>query len=200
MTPELHDLIIGQLAQHRIMALATNRSDGWPQATTVSYVNDGLSLYCFIARVGQKFANILRDPRVSIAIGGDFNAPEAIKGLSLAGKAKLVDDRSEFERVWVLFTKRFPEYAGWTRPSPAFAPLFRIDPEIISVLDYSKGFGHSDLVVVTELDRKTRAETKSQDWLGQGKPAPKPVVPAVRPTGWRSAMRFLPDYIRGHKA
>ena len=27
------------------MTVATNRPDGWPQATTVGYVNDGLTLY-----------------------------------------------------------------------------------------------------------------------------------------------------------
>jgi len=33
------------LDQHRIMTVATLRPDGWPQATTVGYANDGLTLY-----------------------------------------------------------------------------------------------------------------------------------------------------------
>src|SRR6185295_3895893 len=140
MTPEFRDIIIGQLAKHRIMTLATNRSDGWPQATTVSYVNDGLNIYFFIARVGQKFANILRDPRVSVAIGRDFHTPEAIEGLSFAAKARLVESKSEYDHACALLAQRFPEYAGWPPPNPAFAPLFRIVPEVVSVVDYSKGF------------------------------------------------------------
>src|SRR6266853_293009 len=99
MTPKLRDQIVRQLAEHRIMTLATNRSDGWPQATTVSYVSEGFNLYCFIARTGQKFANILRDPRVSIAIAGDFNGPNDIKGLSIAAKAKPVESESEYRHV-----------------------------------------------------------------------------------------------------
>ena len=87
MTPELREYILSRLAEHRIMTLATNRSDGWPQATTVSYVSEGLNLYCFIARVGQKFANLLRDPRVSVAIAGDFSKPKDIKGVISTVKA-----------------------------------------------------------------------------------------------------------------
>ena len=37
--------ILALLDQHRIMTIATLRPDGWPQATTVSYVNEGLTLY-----------------------------------------------------------------------------------------------------------------------------------------------------------
>jgi len=57
------------------MTIATLRPDGWPQATMVGYVNDGFLLYCFVARSTQKFANIQRDPRVSIAIGSDATDP-----------------------------------------------------------------------------------------------------------------------------
>ena len=37
--------ILEILDQHRLMTIATNRPDGWPQATTVGYVNDGLTIY-----------------------------------------------------------------------------------------------------------------------------------------------------------
>ena len=199
MIPELREQILRRLAEHRIMTLATNRSDGWPQATTVSYISEGLNLYCFIARVGQKFANLLRDPRVSVAIAHDFSKPEDIKGLSLAGKAKLVESRDEYDRVCALLIKRFPEYAAWPSPNPAFAPLFRIEPEVVSVLDYSKGFGHSDLVSVTKSDLKQAAAPKHHDWLGHGAVAPAAVVRAVRPSGWAGAARFFPSHIRSQR-
>ena len=62
------------------MTLATNRPDGWPQATVVGYANDGLTIYCFVARLSQKYANIVRDPRVSAAIASDFLRPERHQG------------------------------------------------------------------------------------------------------------------------
>jgi hypothetical protein len=48
MKKEFKRQIIGLLDEHRIMTMATNRSDGWPQATVVGYVNDGLIIYCFM--------------------------------------------------------------------------------------------------------------------------------------------------------
>jgi general stress protein 26 len=150
MNQDLQNLIHRILEKHRIMTIATNRPDGWPQATVVGYVNDGMRLYTFIGRLSQKFANIARDPRVSVAIGDDVDDPLKIEGLSLGGKARPVEDKGEYDRVCNLFLKRYPEYASWGKPDPAMAPMMCIVPEIVSVLDYSKGFGHSDLVRLAE--------------------------------------------------
>src|SRR5262249_50173551 len=112
MKAKLKDLILRLLKEHRVMTIATNRPDGWPQATMVGYVNDGLLLYCFVARDSQKHANILRDPRVSIAIGSDASLPLDVSGLSLAARVRVVDDRGEWERIAALRLKRYPEYAA----------------------------------------------------------------------------------------
>ena len=166
MTPELRDAVLGILDKHRIMTLATNRPDGWPQATVVGYANDGLKIYCFVSRLGQKFANIVRDPRVSAAIAGDVPNPLDIKGLSLAGKAYALTESTEFDRAYDVFLKRYPEYKSWPRPSLAASPMIRITPTVISVLDYSKGFGHSDLVKIEEGD--VRGGTPHRhSWFGR---------------------------------
>jgi nitroimidazol reductase NimA-like FMN-containing flavoprotein (pyridoxamine 5'-phosphate oxidase superfamily) len=149
------------------MTIATNRPDGWPQATMVGYVNDGMRLYAFVARLSQKFANIAHDPRVSIAIGDDFDDPSKIEGLSLAARARVVEDMGEYDRVCDLFLKRFPEYASWPKPDPAMAPMIRIVPEIISVLDYSKGFGHSDLVTLVEPEGANPVKPRRHSWFSR---------------------------------
>jgi hypothetical protein len=168
------------LDEHRLLTLATNRPDGWPQATTVGYVNDGYLLYCFIARDSQKYANISRDPRVSAAIASDASNPMAIKGLSLGGRAAEVTDRSEFEHVCKLRLLRYPEYAALPRPSlgetgrdrisPAppqsSVVLLQIAPDVISVLDYSKGFGHSDLVTFSDRDLDVHLRSVRHRWQG----------------------------------
>jgi len=170
------------------MTIATNRSDGWPQATMVGYVNDGLTLYCFVARESQKHLNVLCDPRVSIAIGSDTKMPLDIKGLSLAGKAHVVDDRAEWNRVTALRLARYPEYAAL--PPPVFrgdalariAPqpptaqviLLRIEPDIISVVDYSQGFGHSDLIAVAGREVDRHVKTAQHAWHGAPQAANAP--------------------------
>jgi nitroimidazol reductase NimA-like FMN-containing flavoprotein (pyridoxamine 5'-phosphate oxidase superfamily) len=163
MNHDLRDLAVRLLDEHRIMTIATNRPDGWPQATVVGYANDGLTIYSFVSRLSQKYANILRDKRVSIAIASDFSDPLQIQGLSLAAKAFPVEQKNEFDRACEVFMKRYPEYASWPRPDPKIAPMLRFTPEIISVLDYSKGFGHSDLVSVTPGD--LGAAQSRRNWL-----------------------------------
>lgn len=152
MKQDLRDAVLSLLGEHRIMTLATNRPDGWPQATVVGYANDGLKIYCFVSRLSQKFANIARDPRVSVAIASDFSHPLEIKGLSLSARAAVVTETTEFDRAYDIFLKRYPEYSTWPRPNPAVSPMLRLSPTVVSVLDYSKGFGHSDLVKIEQGD------------------------------------------------
>ena len=83
---------ISILDRHGVMALATVRPDGWPQATMVSYVNDEFTLYFLISRTSQKFRNIDADDRVSIAIGTEASEPKSIEGLSMAACACEVPD------------------------------------------------------------------------------------------------------------
>src|ERR1700739_2230968 len=59
------------LNSNRTMAISTLRPDGWPQTTIVGFANEGLSLYFLIFRTSQKLANIRRDKRISIAVGGE---------------------------------------------------------------------------------------------------------------------------------
>ena len=87
MKREFKQQIVELLNEHRIMTIATNRADGWPQATVVGYCNDGMIIYCRISRDSQKYTNIKRDPRVSLAIAKDYPQPLQIKGLSIAATA-----------------------------------------------------------------------------------------------------------------
>src|SRR5438067_5950558 len=94
------------LDQHRLMTIATNRPDGWPQATTVGYANDDLTL-CFVCGPqSQKAQNIARDNRVSLAIDHDVPDPMAITGLSMAAVAEPVHDPAEITKATNLLLKR----------------------------------------------------------------------------------------------
>jgi general stress protein 26 len=166
MKQELKRQVIRLLDEHRIMTIATNRPDGWPQATVVGYANDGLIIYCFIARDSQKYANIMHDPRVSIAIANDYHQPLQIKGLSLAAKVLVVEDQGEIDHAREILIRRYPEYKVMPRPDPAAVPLLRITPEIASILDYAKGFGHTDLVRVTQSDLAEHIEARRHHWAG----------------------------------
>jgi len=142
--------ILALLDQHRNMTLATLRQDGWPQATTVGYANDGLTLYFLCGLDSQKAMNLARDDRVSLTIDDDTPEVMEITGLSMAAHAQPVIDRAEAEKALRLLMAKYPEQkslpASLPMPTPESVRIFRLSPTVISVLDYSKGFGHTDLV------------------------------------------------------
>lgn len=149
MNEEIRKKILSLLAEHRIMTLATLRPDGWPQATTVGYANDGLSLYFLCGPDSQKAANLARDDRVSLTVDHDTAQVMDITGLSMAGHAQRVADVQEAENAMRMLLQRYPQQQGLNLPMPAASDvrIFRVTPTVISVLDYSKGFGHTDQVV-----------------------------------------------------
>lgn len=146
MSDAIRQKILDLLAQHRKMTIATLRPDGWPQATTVGYGNDGLTIYFLCGPDSQKAANLARDDRVSVTIDDDTGQVMAIEGLSMAARAQAVTDPREAEKALGLMMKRYPpQEAPLPTPDPAQLRIFRVVPTVISVLDYSKGFGHTDL-------------------------------------------------------
>jgi hypothetical protein len=44
--------------------------------------------------------------------------------------------------------QKFPRIADYAPTDMEELMLFRISPEVISILDYRKGFGHTDLIRV----------------------------------------------------
>src|SRR4029453_7460327 len=140
--------ILALLDQHRIMTIATLRPDGWPQATTVGYVSEGLTLYFLCGLESQKATNLARDDRVSLTIDHDTSDLMAITGLSMAAHAKAVVDPDEARKVLRMLPLKYPEQVSLPIPipTPEGVRIFRVTPTIISVLDYSKGFAHTDLV------------------------------------------------------
>ncbi len=136
------------LDQHRIMTVATLRPDGWPQATTVGYVNDGLTLYFLCGLDSQKAKNLARDDRISLTIDHDTADLMVITGLSMAARAQPVQDRAEAEKVLRMLPLKYADAKPlpMKMPTPEEVRLFRVTPTVISVLDYTQGFGHTDLV------------------------------------------------------
>ena len=150
MNHELRREIVEILEQGRDLTLATLREDGAPQATTVSYVSNGLSIYFGCAARSQKAGNLARDDRVSLAVDLPYADWNDIRGLSLFGRARPLTAPAELESVGRLFLARFPQMA-LIADAPVEMTLFCITPQVVSVLDYRKGFGHTDLVVAAEL-------------------------------------------------
>jgi hypothetical protein len=96
----------------------------------------------------EKAANIARDNRVSLTIDRDTDQVMEITGLSMAARCEPVLDHAEGERILRLLMKKYSAQKSLPlpMPKPEEVRLFRVTPVVISVLDYTKGFGHTDLV------------------------------------------------------
>lgn len=152
------------LQENRLMAVATLRPDGWPQATMVSYANDDILIYFIVSRQSQKFANIERDDRVSLVIGHDFHDPSTIRGVSIAARASEVRDPRQRAQAVKLLLERHPGLRKLERPEAGHSAVMRANPEIITILDYSKGFGHSDLLTVGAGGLTEMTAARDDDW------------------------------------
>lgn len=142
--------IVSILAAANDLTLATLRPDGWPQATVVSFVNDGPTIYFGAGAQAQKAQNIARDDRVSIAVTAPYGAWDDIRGLSIGGRARRVTDPAEVARVGELMFKKFPQISKYAEFGDGLdMALFRIDAHVISILDYSQGFGHTEFVTMS---------------------------------------------------
>ena len=148
-TEMLGNRVLGVLSENRVMAVATLRDDGWPQATMVGYVHDGLVLYFAIGRGSQKLANMVRDPRISIAIGHHETGESGPRGLSLAATVSEVTDAAAVRRLNDLIQERYPEQAIFT-PSGASVAVMKALPVVISLIDPASG---GDKPLLLRVDR-----------------------------------------------
>lgn len=143
--------ILDLLASHNVMTLATVRPDGWPQATTVAYAHDGLTLYFACDPDGQKVANLRLNDKVSATIDRDYADWNRIRGLSLGGTAGVVTDPDERLHAQDLLRRKFPQWAEMPEPEdPALIAFVRVVPKVFSLLDYTKGYGYTKLVTVDQ--------------------------------------------------
>jgi general stress protein 26 len=167
MTQPLHAKIIDILSRCRDMTIATVRPDGGPQATVVSFVHDGLLIYFGCGADSQKARNIVSDRRVSIALTVPYENWLQIQGLSMAGTASEVTSVGEKAAIGKLMLKRFPQLSGIQPTDAGLIKLFRVRPSLISILDYTQGFGHTDLVAISADDITESRGTLRHQWAAK---------------------------------
>ncbi len=145
MTPEQESSVLEVLDGAQHMTIATIREDGYPQATTVSFVHDGRTVYFCCDPDCQKARNIGHSDKVSLTVNLPYGSWSEIRGLSLAGRAKIVADQPEMGRVFDAMAAKFPQIVDYTTEDERQnVSVVRVEPEIISLIDYREEFGHAE--------------------------------------------------------
>jgi nitroimidazol reductase NimA-like FMN-containing flavoprotein (pyridoxamine 5'-phosphate oxidase superfamily) len=152
------------LDAHRIMAISTLRPDGWPQTTIVGYANDGVLLYFLISRASQKFANIQRDDRISIAVAAEPVDYHDTKAVYAGARASEVTDPKQRQRAWELLMQRHPNLSEFELPDVTKAAMMRAPCKYVSILDFTKGVGHTDNLIVSTPGLSMMEAAKDNDW------------------------------------
>ena len=150
MEANLRKFVVTLLGAERDLTFATVRPDGYPQANIVSYANDGLTVYFGTARNSQKMRNLAFTEKASVTVAAPYADWGDIRAVSMGGSAIVLRDGTPEQRHAAdLLIAKFPEVATLS-PSPdaASVAFVRFVPTAIAVLDYRKGFGHSERVEV----------------------------------------------------
>ena len=137
------------------LTLATLRPDGFPQANTISYASEGLVLYFGTGRDSQKVRNLQYSKNVSLTIDVPYADWNDIRGLSMGATAQVLpDDTAESRHAMDVLTRKYPTV--WDLPQADLSSIafVKVVPKVISVLDYRKRFGHTELVQVQPDDLK----------------------------------------------
>jgi len=159
MTEELRAKMIEIIESCKDMAISTIREDGWPQTNTVGFVSMEENIFFETFRTSSKAMNIARDNRISLAIWPYYENVANGSGISLGGYAEEVTDEETSKECSRLLLEKMPELADITyNDGDAVFPdphtiLYRIRPAVISILDFTKGFGHADFVVVEDSEQ-----------------------------------------------
>ena len=154
---------IGILESQRTMAISTLRPDGWPQTTIVGYASDGLDVYFMILCSSQKYGNIQRDNRVSMAVGDQPADLGQAKAVFAGAHAVEITNAAERRRAWVLLEQRHPNLRDFALPDRSESAVMRAMCRHVSIVDYTQGIGHTEAFTVHPNAFPTKLQITNRD-------------------------------------
>jgi general stress protein 26 len=177
MDGETRTTILDLLDSHQTMVLATVRDDGFPQATTMNYAHDDLTVYFWCDSKTQKARNLARNPKVSASLGGTERDWMKARGLSFGGLASQVTERAVLDYVMTLSLAKYPQMVKLVAKDFQHPFLFRIDVVAFTILDYMQGFGHVKQVVPDSAEAAGHLEWVFRDGEAGRNPEGEPQDP-----------------------
>jgi uncharacterized protein YhbP (UPF0306 family) len=124
--------VLRYLGDQPTLTLATASPAGAPHATTLTYVNDGTTLYVWTRPDTATASNMDENPVAALAI--DDYAPDLreTKGVQATARAQVVLNPDELERVRELFEQKYPQLAGTLGTDVSF---YRLSPAQLEFID-----------------------------------------------------------------
>lgn len=138
----------------RFAVLAYVRGDGTPQLRSMgSFVPDGIDLYFSTRKDAAKVGAIAAQPRVSFFFEHEGQELAQWKNLLLAGNAIALEDGDEHDRAVQLLSERNPRFRERVEKGGlSDTRIFRLNTQEVELLDYGKGFGHVEKIVLQKTE------------------------------------------------
>jgi uncharacterized protein YhbP (UPF0306 family) len=130
-----------------VLSLATV-ADGTAHAASVMFAVDDFSLYWTSDPGTRHSLAIERSAHVAATVAPDYADFRLIRGLQIAGRARRLGEANEAAHARELLRRRFPflrELDGMPialRAALDKAAYYRLDPDTITLIDNTKGFGN----------------------------------------------------------
>lgn len=134
------------LKAHGLMTLATVTADGNPIAHSVEYVSEGNTVYFTTHGGMRKVANIKNNPNVGYTVDEDYPDWTKIQGIQMQGKASLLEDESEIQRIMAIYLEKFPQVKNFPPEFSSQMVLIKVEPVLGRFIDNSKGQGNTQIV------------------------------------------------------
>jgi general stress protein 26 len=135
------DELNGFLAQQRMCRLGSVDGDGAPHVSPLWFVWDGSALWLHSIVKSQRWVNLMRDPRVSVAVDAGVGYGE-LRGVELLGRVEVVGDvpradaphpdTGASEQLWA------DKYTGGVFRSDGKHAWLRLTPDKIVSWDFRK--------------------------------------------------------------
>jgi uncharacterized protein YhbP (UPF0306 family) len=142
--------IFAFLDAHHVMSLATCGGKG-PHAASVFYVRDGPALLWVSDPMSRHSVELAADPRVAATVAPDCADMDDVRGVQIAGHAQAVAGELQRTHAHRLFEARYPCVkrllsAGSSHDLLAEMQFYRLEPERMTLIDNSRGFGHKEQI------------------------------------------------------
>jgi uncharacterized protein YhbP (UPF0306 family) len=145
------------LKTHTVFTLATEYQ-GEPHAVSLMYVNEGFTLFWVSDPRSRHSLALAESSRAAVTVADHFTDFRDIEGLQSLGTAHRVADKAAGTRGFRLLADRYRFLSEFlTGPASLarrleLAAVYRFEPDEMTLIDNTQGFGHKDAVQLPARD------------------------------------------------
>ena len=138
------------LDAHHVASLATCGAHG-PHAANVFYVREQFALLWVSDPRSRHSVELEAEPRIAATVAPDCFDMDDVRGVQISGNAHVITSESRRVRARLLLEARYPCVkrllsSGSSHDLFAKMQFYRLEPERMTLIDNSRGFGHKEQI------------------------------------------------------